>query len=422
MNKFLSLTGGAALLAASLSAGAATQINVWHSLNQHNKKELESLVKQFNRHSSDVSVKLSAFESPDAIDAALSMATKESDLPHLVQLEEAYLPDMAASRNYIQPLHALLPKQSAGNIDWFLPVKNSSLRDSKGRLEAFPFMLDIPVMFYNLESFQKAGISPAAPKRSWMALQDQVVQVANNGSRQCPITADQPVSINLENLAAVNQQPYVNSNKGTSLFNFDTLYIRHLSLMITWVRSELMVKPEFNDVASQRFADGECAMLLSKSSNIGWFASQKGIQFGVSGLPYYPEVTAEPGLPFIGGGALWATKGHAKEDDVATVSFLSWLAQPEQATKWYQNTGFLPLTRTAFQNAKSDIGVAGQWNSLIAPYSTQPVALSHGFRINNYPEIRALLNQSIGSALGGQQTAVAALRAASEAASELSRK
>src|SRR3546814_3693833 len=79
------------------------------------------------------------------------------------------------------------------------------------------------------------------------------------------------------------------------------MYIRHLSLMISWVRSELMVKPEFDSVATKRFADRECAVLLSTSGNLGYFKDAKKLDFSISGLPYYPEVAKKPGNPFVGG-------------------------------------------------------------------------------------------------------------------------
>lgn len=416
--------GGVALSAAAMPALGATEITVWHALNDHNRQAFERQVSQFNKESKTVKVKLNAFANSDAIDAALSKLTMDRDRPHLVQLDDARAPDMVATRSYIKPLHVLLAKHPIKEVDWFLPQKNSIVRDSKGRLVAFPYMLDIPVMFYNVDAFKKAGLNPAKPERSWSGLQAQVVTAANNGSRRCPITSDQSVSVNLENLAAVNNQPFTaaqnpRATKNSPTFHFDSLYIRHLSLMISWVRSELLVKPEFDSVATQRFANGECAVLLSQSSNLGWFAAQRSLDFGVSGLPYYPEVTQTPGLPFVGGAALWATGGHAKEDDQASAEFLSWLAQTDHASKWYAETGYLPLTKQAF--AKTDAGgdAMGQWKALVAPYANEPVPTAQGFQVRNYPEIRALFRQSLGRALSGNEPAFTALKAASEQASKM---
>src|SRR3546814_6505646 len=117
--------------------------------------------------------------------------------------------------------------------DWSSDVCSSDLqntfaRDSKGRLVAFPYMVDVPVMYYNVDAFKKADLKPAVPRRAWSGLQDQLVTLANNGSRNCPLTSDQPVSINLENLAAVNNQLYATNDNGLKgkskpAFSFDVM-------------------------------------------------------------------------------------------------------------------------------------------------------------------------------------------------------
>ncbi|MBF6617379.1 MAG: extracellular solute-binding protein [Candidimonas sp.] len=421
------MTAGGLLLS-SLAATAATEVRIWHSLSSYNAEVFEDLVDDFNKDQKDVKVKLKSFESEEAIEAALAAAKKRDDRPHLVQLDDDRSPEEIAGRSYIQPLHALLAHHPIKDAKWFLSERNTFARDSKGRLVAFPYMVDVPVMFYNLDAFKKANLKPTVPQRAWNGLQDQLVTLANNGSRRCPLTTDQPVSINLENLAAVNNQLYASqgnglTGKGRPAFMFDVMYIRHLSLMISWVRSELMVKPEFDSVAGQRFAKGECAVLLSTSGNLGWFKNDKKLDFAISGLPYYPQVTDKPGNPFVGGSALWVTAGHSKDSDAASARFLSFLAQPERASKWYQETGFLPLTKQAFEQTQDGYYKnLGEWKQLVAVNQAAPAANSRGFRIDNYPEIRAMFQQTLQAALSGNQPAVTALKTAATQASAMMKK
>lgn len=414
-----------AALAVSFGAAAATDIRVWHALPAHNAEVFKGLVNEFNRSQSDVRVQLKAFASVAEIERAISTAKKRDDKPHLAQLEENRAPG-GAGRSYVQPLHALLATHPIKNAKWFLQGKNAFGHDANGRMLAFPYMAEVPVMFYNIDAFKKANLK-AQPERSWAGLQDQLVTLANNGSRTCPITSDQPVSINLENLAAVNNQPYTSEGngfkgKGTPAFMFDVMFVRHLSLMISWVRSELMVKPEFNEMATKRFAQGECAVLLSTSGNIGAFRDASRLNFGVAGLPYYPEVTKEPGAPFLSGSALWVIAGQSKEADNASAAFLSFLAQPRQASRWFQNTGYLPLTHQALEDTGSSyFRNLDQWSKLVAAYSS-PGAASRGFQVRNYPEIREMFHQQIMQALAGNQPAMTALRTAGSEASKIMKK
>ncbi|AQS52298.1 glycerol-3-phosphate ABC transporter substrate-binding protein [Paenalcaligenes hominis] len=404
----------------STSAWSATDIQVWYSLNAHNKKVFEQLVKDFNKQQKDIAVKTRAFDSQNDLDAALSL-TAEKERPHVVQLPEVSGMDDVATRAYIQPLYQALNKTTAKNTKWFLPSENNFMHDAKGRLLALPFMAEIPVMYYNIDAFKKAGLTPTQPSRSWQDLQGQLVTLANNGSRRCPLTSDQPVSINLENLAAVNKQIYgPGVGKGKAGFNFDTMYIRHLSTMISWVRSEILVHPSQFVQSPTRFAEGECAVFMSNSGNIGQFADQRRLDFAVTGIPYYPQVTATPGSPFVTGSGLWLTKGHGAAADQASAEFLAWLAQPEPAATWFQKTGFLPLTQEAFANTGADYYKnLGDWRSLVAVYSQKPENTARGFKIKNYHQIRAMFNTTLESALEGKQPAMTALQSAAAEANKL---
>ncbi|HRL21641.1 MAG TPA: extracellular solute-binding protein [Alcaligenes sp.] len=413
--------GGSAALLYGSAALAAVDIQVWTALNPHNQAEFEKLVKDFNRSQKDVKVEVKAHDSDTSLDQALR-AVSGAQLPNLVQLGEMSGLDEVADRPYILPMHTLLAKENLSNVSWFL-ASNSFVRNGRGQLQGFPYMAEIPVMYYNTESFNKAKLEPAAPSRVWLDLQGQLVQLANNGSRRCPLTSDQSVSINLENLAAVNNQIYGLAPgpkvKGKVGFDFDLMYIRHLSMMVSWVKSELMVKPEMLPQSPQRFAKGECAVMFSNSGHIGEYNATRGLKFAVTGLPYYPEVTQTPGKPFVTGGALWATKGHAADQNRATARFVSWLAQPENATRWYQQTGFLPLSREAFNATGSDYySDKGDWQHLVGAYGSGASGTAKG-NFRNYRQIRAVFNQSLESALDGKQPATTALRTAAAEANRL---
>lgn len=422
-------------VAVCLAAGAmpavswgATEIQVWHALNAHNKAVFDDLVKQFNGAQNDVKVNTTAYDSLPALEAALQKVAKTpKQAPNLVQLDEQRELDGVTKHSYIQPMHVLLAKYPIKDQQWFLSRHNSYGRDAQGRLVAFPYMADIPVMFYNVDAFKTAGLQPTVPDRAWDQLQGQLVTLANNGSRQCPLTSDQTVSMNLENLAAINNQLYTTENNGIGQkshpsFLFDTTYVRHLSLMISWVRSELMVRPELSSQAVSRFAKRECAVLVSSSGNLGSFLKSKDLSFGVSGLPYYPQVTKKPGNPFVGGSALWAIKGHEAGQDKGSAAFLGWLAQPKNAALWHQNTGFLPLTRDAFNlTLDTYYKPLGEWESLVKVYINDPSNLNRGFRVNNYPQIRAMFEQNLEKALRGEQPAVTALQTSSAEAGKIMR-
>ncbi|MFT0532472.1 extracellular solute-binding protein [Castellaniella hirudinis] len=422
------LTAACLAAAATLAAPAfaATQIPVWVSLNAHNAEVFESLAKAYNRSQSDVQVDVRNFASPEALNQALDAAARDKKLPALAQLGDSHTLEEISQRPYVQPLYALQKSGPLKDIRWFVSSDNAFIHDPKGRLMAFPSMLEIPVMYYNQDAFKKAGLAPAAPQRTWIDLQGQLVSLANRGSRTCPLTSDLPVSINLENLAAVNNQLYASADnglkaKGLPSFSFDLTYVRHLSLMISWVRAEIMTRPDAGVQSVRRFAQGECAVMMSGSSHIGAFNDQRKLNYAVTGLPYYPEVTKVPGNPFVSGAGLWVMKS-AKPVTDAAAGFLGWLAQPEQAGRWYQQTGYLPVTQAAFKDTPAGFYKdLGQWHDLVAVYAGRSAVTGQGFRIHNYPAIRTRFQQILTAALDGQQPAVTALNLASTEGNRIAR-
>ena len=178
--------------------------------------------------------------------------------------------------------------------------------------------------------------------------------------------------------------------------------------------------PQFGPQSVTRFADGECAVLLSNSGNIGQLSNDSKVSYAVAGLPYYPEVTAQPGSPFVSGSGLWATKGHNAEHDKATTQFMTWLASTPVSSSWYQATGYLPLTKEAFSSTNEKYyKKLGDWQGLVATYAQNPEHTTRGFKVNNYHQIRAMFHQTLTTALEGKQPAVTALRLAATEANKL---
>ena len=56
----------------------------------------------------------------------------------------------------------------------------------------------------------------------------------------------------------------------------------------------------------------------------------------------------------IGGGALWVLKGHKPEEYKGVAAFLAHLASPDQQAKWHKDTGYMPITKAAYEKVKAE--------------------------------------------------------------------
>ncbi|WP_375539314.1 extracellular solute-binding protein [Sheuella amnicola] len=409
------------LMAAGMAHANPVEIEVWHTLNDSNTKEFESIAKQFNNEQNETRVVLKRFENQEAMTGPKGRAQAASRKPNLIQLQDNRSPEHTAQHKELMPMHELLKQYPIADQKWFLPSATGFVRDSNQRLLAFPFMAEIPVMVYNTDAYKKAGLDPAKPPVTWIALQGDLIAVRDKADFfDCPYATSQQVTIHLENLAPLNDTQYVTPDNGLvsvrqPMLNFDSTYMRHLSIMVSWTRSNLLTFHTNDNAADDMFAKKKCAVLTTGSGSIGQLLNTRDLKFAVASLPHYEQVSRVPGKPFVSGSALWAASGHSKEQNKATVAFLAYLAKPVIASAWHQKTGFLPLTDAAFRTA--DVAfydrVPGA-RKLVQDLSTGTEKNSRGFRINNYPKVEAILDRELNSALKGNTPPVAALNISME--------
>jgi len=418
--------GIAMAVAAGAAHGASVEIQVWHTLAGPNKSEFEKLAKKYNKEQDEVEVELRAFADSKALQAAATEAMKKKSGPNLVQLADNRSPEMISQHKAILPLYQLLAKYPIKDLNWFLPATSSFIRDSKGRLLAFPWMAEVPVMFYNVNYYKKAGLDPKNPSRTWADLQGDLLKLRDVANLECPYATSNQVEVHLENLAPINNQLYTSNDNGlvaskaAPVLKFDTLYMRHVSLMVSWKRSFLFTAHSDGNESDALFAAGKCGVLMSGSGSSGTFMNTRNLSFGVAPLPYYPQATSKAGRPFVSGSALWAIDGRPQNQEKATAQFLAWLSKPVNAAEWHQQTGYLPLTDAAFRAADVSFydKVPGA-KALVDEMKGDAAKTSRGFRMVNYDRVEPVLNSELSLALEGMTPPVAALNSASDQARKI---
>ena len=66
-------------------------------------------------------------------------------------------------------------------------------------------------------------------------------------------------------------------------------------------------------------------------------------------MPYWPDVAAAPQNSIIGGATLWVLKGRPDAEYKGVARFFAFLSRPEIQARWHQATGYLPITRAAYE-------------------------------------------------------------------------
>jgi multiple sugar transport system substrate-binding protein len=410
---------GISALSASIVHAETTRIEIWHAMTGVHESEFKKVVRAYNNAQDKVEVDLKGFDSRTELQAAAQKAVSgQTAKPDLVEIADNHSPDVIAQHKDILPLYQLLAKYPISDAAWFLPQTTSFVRDNKDRLLAFPFMAEVPVMFYNLDAYTRAGLDPKKPARTWSALQADLLALRDTARINCPYATSHQVEVHIENLAPINNQLFLlpdnglKANKGVEL-NFNILYMRHVALMVSWRRTELFTQNSNSNEASKDFADGKCAVLTANSSEMAELLGSK-VPFGVAPLPFYDQATKEPGAPFVSGSAFWAVAGQSPARNKATADFLGYLAKPVIAADWHQKTGFLPLTDAAYRAADVSFysRIPGAQSVVQSLKQSAGKNSAEGFRMRNYGEVEKVLNKEWLLALEGNISAMTALNTA----------
>ncbi len=398
-------------------ASATTEIEVWHSLSGVAQQTFEELTNQFNSEQNQVHVTLVyKGDARTAVEAGLA-ALKAHNGPDLIELKDSLGARFAASSGGLRPISEVLALDKTPDFNFTLPGSASFLRDSKGKLLAFPLVVSMPVLLYNRDAFIKAGLEPDVRARTWKDLQQLLVAVQDEGrGTSCAYTTSYQNWIHIENVAAWDGASFASRDNGmegpgASLSFNDLLHVRHIALLESWVKAELFKFSGHGTEGDARFAAGECTTLTTASADVGDILAKANFKVGAAPLPIYEEVTPQPVASLVQGSGLWAVQGKKPPQYLAMARFLAYLAKPVPAAEWSERTGSMPINTSAML-ALEHSNLTDRVKGLVQVMGLEtgrPLAGARGVRLANLDEIEADNDSELEQVWNGHKAAKEAL-------------
>jgi sn-glycerol 3-phosphate transport system substrate-binding protein len=433
MNLFRLIGPGvaAAALLASPAARAATDIQFWHAMDGALGDQLKTVVDRFNASQKQYRVVAVYKGSYDETLSAGLGAQAAGKGPHILQVYEVGTANMMAAKRAVKPVYQLMREAGEKHDPGaFVPAVASFYSDSRGNLFALPFNTSTPVLYVNRAALKAAG-KAQAPLKTWYELQEALLEVKEKEPRNCGLTTTWPSWVMLENTLAWHNEEFASRNNGydglDARLTFNTrLAIRHVSLMSAWTRGQIFSYSGRRDEGEARFTKGECAMLTASSASYANIVHNAKFEFAVLPLPHYDDINQAPYHTLIGGASLWALNGKVASDQKGVAKFFAFLSQPEVQAEWHQQTGYLPLTRAAYdltrksgfydRNPGTDVALRELLNK------GQPAPYSRGIRLGNHLAIRAIVEEELEKAFAGAKAPMLALGDAVKRGNELLRR
>ena len=131
-----------------------------------------------------------------------------------------------------------------------------------------------------------------------------------------------------------------------------------------------------------------------------------------------------PQNTIIGGATLWVLRDRPRAEYAGVAKFFAFLSKPEVQAAWHQNTGYLPITRAAFDLTRAQGFYdrnPGAAISIEQMTLKPPTENSKGIRLGSFVLIRDVIEEELEQAFSGKKSAQAALDLAVERGNRLLR-
>jgi sn-glycerol 3-phosphate transport system substrate-binding protein len=426
---FLRIAAAAAALTIASPVLAATDIMWWHAMSGELGKQVDKLAADFNASQSEYRIVPSYKGNYTETVTAAIFAFRSRSQPAIVQVNEIATATMMAAKGAIYPVFELMrDEQEAFSPAAYLPAVTGYYSDGRGNMLSFPFNASTPILYYNKDLFRSAGLDPAIAPKTWPDVGAAAKRLRSAGG-VCGFTTSWPSWINVENFSAFHNLPISTRANGfdglDAVLNFNNpLVVRHIAQLAEWQTTKVFDYSGRATTAEPRFQNGDCGIFVGSSATRADIKANSKFEVGYGMLPYWPDVAGAPQNTIIGGATLWVLRNRPRDEYKGVAKFFGYLSKPEIQAAWHQNTGYLPITRAAFDLTRAQGFYdrnPGTAISIEQITLKSPTENSRGVRLGSFVLVRDVIDDELEQAFAGKKSAQAALDSAVERGNRLLR-
>lgn len=415
----LTSVAAAAVLASASTAFAQTEIQFWHAMGGNLGDTVNALADGFNKSQSEYKVNpVYKGSYTETLTAAIA-AFRAKQAPHIVQVFEVGTANMMAAKGAVYPVYQLMadakepfdPKAYIGPVYGYYSTPD-------GKLLSMPFNSSTPVLYWNKELMQKAGLDPEKPPKTWPELGEMAKKAVAAGAK-CGFTPQWQTWTMIENYGAWHNLPYATKDNGFGGIDIELKFndparIKFIQMLADWTKDKTFVYGGREGKSTALFTAGDCVFHIASSGSAA--AIDKGLggptKYGIGMMPYSPDVAPKPQNSIIGGATLWVLQGRPAAEYKGVAKFMSYLASTPVQAKWHQETGYVPITLAAAEATEKEgfyKKFPGREVAVQELTLNPPTPNSKGLRIGNFVQIRDIVDGELENVWSGKKDAKTAL-------------
>ena len=392
-------------------------------------RQLDKLATDFNASQSEYRIVPNYKGNYTETVTAAIFAFRSRSQPAIVQVNEIATATMMAAKGAIYPVFELMrDEKEPFSPAAYLPAVTGYYADVAGNMLSFPFNASTPILYYNKNLFRGAGLDPETAPKTWPEVGAAAKKLRASGA-VCGFTTSWPSWINVENFSAFHNLAVSTKANGFDgleailVFN-NPVMVRHIAQLAEWQAGKAFDYSGRGTTAEPRFQNGECGIFIGSSATRADIRANSKFEVGYGILPYWPDVEGAPQNSIIGGATLWVLRDRPRAEYKGVAKFFGYLSKPEVQAAWHQNTGYLPITRAAFDLTRAQGFYdrnPGTAISIEQITLKPPTDNSRGVRLGSFALIRVVIDDELEQAFAGKKSAQEALDSAVERGNRLLR-
>jgi sn-glycerol 3-phosphate transport system substrate-binding protein len=260
-------------------------------------------------------------------------AFRAGKAPDILQIFEVGTATMMAAKGAVMPVYQLMKDASEPfDPNAYLPAVTGYYSTADGKMLSLPFNSSTAIVYWNKDLFKKAGLDPDHPPKTWLETFGAAQKLRAAGV-PCGFTAAWISWTQLEqfsawhNLAFASKADGFDGPDGRLEFNNPTV-VRHIANLAAAEKDKSFDYGGRTSEPEGKFVNGECGMIQTSSGAYGIFKSGAKFEFGMTELPYYPDVPGAPQNSIIGGASLWVMPARRRRDTRASPSSSPFCRRP----------------------------------------------------------------------------------------------
>lgn len=383
-----------------------TTISFWHSMGGVNGQAIDTLVQKFNDEN-EYGITVEA-EYQGSYDDALN------------KLKSAQIGNMGADLVQVYEIGTrfmiesgwIVPMQSMVNADEYdtsvLEPNLAAYYTINNMLYSMPFNSSTPLMYYNKDMFDAAGITE---------IPDSLEAIAEVGDKLLDGGAQEVMSLGIygwffEQFIGKQGLEYANNGNGRTEAATAVAFDENgaaANILTEWKNLyDLGYAPNVGkggDAGLADFSAGKSAITLGSTASLKQILQDVDGKFEV-GTAYFPKVkSTDEGGVSIGGASLWALDNNDPKKLRATWEFVKFLISPESQAFWNAETGYFPVNVDAHDEDvfKENIEKYPQFETAIDQLHDSAPQYA-GALLSVFSEARAIVESEIESMLNGNET------------------